>query len=115
MIKQVPAWFLSQFYDDPLHIAGPMPVCMAYGSAVPGFHWLLAGSGWGLVLMYTSPPQIDASKQDERVVYCGTSYSKPPAKLLEAYASMLDPEETYTTMGQVLAKLAETEPLFMHD
>lgn len=112
-IKQAQAWFLSKFYDDPLHTAGPLPVCTAYGS-VFGFH-RPEGSEWGLILMYTTPPQIDAAKQDERVVFCGTSYSRPPIQALSCYASYLEPNETYTSMGQMLAKIAETEPLFMHD
>jgi hypothetical protein len=113
MIKQTPIWFLSQFYDDPLHTAGPLPVCGAYGSTY-GFH-CLPGATWGLVLMWTTPPQVDAAKQDDRVVFCGTNYNTPPAQLLTAYAALLDPTVTYTFMGQLLVKLAESEPLFMHD
>jgi hypothetical protein len=112
-IKQTRAWFLSKFYADPLHPHGLLPVCRAYGSAFG--HHRFEDSDWGLVLMYTSPPQIEASRQDERVVFCGTDYSKPPAQVLECYAALLDPTETYQSMGQLLAKLAETEPLFMHE
>ena len=111
-IKQTPIWFLTKFYDDPLHEAAPLPVCTAYGSYF-GFH-RLDGADWGLCLMWSTPPQLDAAKQDDRVVFCGTNYNTPPAQLLTAYASLLDPEATYTMMGQVLVKLADSEPLFMH-
>lgn len=110
-------WMLSQRYQCPLHPEGNpsaprwnLPVCSAYGGDYISPN--SPDATWELVLIVTTPQQLEAAKKDPRVVVCGKLYSKPPAQLLQAYAKWLDPTETYQFLGQVLDKLAETEPMF---
>jgi len=110
---------LSQYYEDPLHPADDpdaprwkMPVATAYG--INYKYHASDDADWCLCQLDIGAHQIEASKLDPRVVYIGKEYNKPPAQFLAAFASRLDPEETYIFVGQVLAKLAETEPWFMH-
>jgi hypothetical protein len=101
-------------YLDPIH-NWTVPVCTAYGGNYLCPRLPETADGWALVLIETSPQQIEAAKQDPRVVYCGKDYNTPPPQVLTTYASWLDPAVNYMFMGQVLAKLAETEPIFGQD
>ena len=107
------AWFLTQFYLDPIH-NWHVPVCSAYGGNFLCPRNPDTDDGWALVTMDTSPQQMEAAAQDPRVIVCGKEYSTPPTQVLAAYASWLDPNVNYMFMGQVLTKLAETEPAFGH-
>jgi len=107
-------WMLSQFYLDPIHNWN-VPVCTAYGGNFVCPRDPHTPDGWALVLIDTSPQQIEAARQDPRVVVCGKNYDPPPQQALTEYASWLDPSTTYMFMGQVLAQLAQTEPAFQHE
>jgi hypothetical protein len=107
-------WMLSKFYDCEVH-GWAWPVCAAYGDAPRVNRHAEDPDGWALVKVWTSPQQIEAAKQDPRVIVCGKDFNAPPRELLEAYASWLDPTVTYMFMGQVIAKLAEAEPIFHSD
>ena len=105
-------WVMTKFYDCPEH-NWPWPVCTAYGQ---NHH----GPGrqhpeWALVNMETSPVQIEAMDEDPRVIYCGKEFDSPPAQLLETFKELLDPKTRYLFMGQVIAKLAQTEWAFYHE
>lgn len=109
---------LSQGYDCPERSAlhkQMFPVCSAYGynyrHAIP----LLTPVDWQLVQMDTTPTQLEAAKQDPRVIVCGKDYDPPPAKVLEVYKDWLDPNVTYLFMGQVIARLAQREIGFYHE
>lgn len=110
---------LSQFYECTIHPCDgnpdgkgwDVPVCNAYGRD-HFFHRINSSTDWCLVHIVTTPQQLEAARKDPRVVVCGKHYAKPPAKLLEVYASMLDPTETYQFVGQVIEKLSETDPVF---
>lgn len=106
-------WMLSQFYLDPLH-NWDVPVCTAYGGNYVCPRHPDTPDGYALVLLDTSPQQIEAAKQDPRVVVCGRDYDTPPAQLLSTYASWLDPNTNYLFVGQVLARLAQTDPGYYH-
>lgn len=117
----IKVWMLSQMYSCPIHPCDggtaprwQVPVCNAYGREHL-FHLQSPTTQWCLVQIVTTPPQLAAAKLDPRVVVCGRHYSKPPQQLLDAYASMLDPTVTYQFVGQVLEKLAESEPLFLQE
>jgi hypothetical protein len=106
-------WFLSQFYiDDSLQI--PVPVCTAYGGEwfSPTFPADLE-SGWALVRMYTTPHQIDAAKQDDRVIVCPAESDPRPLdqRIIDAYSSWPG-IESGLSMGALLATLADKEPVF---
>lgn len=114
----IKVWMLSQLYECPIHpcdgnpdgTGWEVPVCGAYGR--DHFFHRMNGSGWCLAHIVTTPQQLEAAKKDPRVVVCGKHHAKPPAKLLEVYAAWLDPNEAYRCVGEVLEKLAETEPMF---
>ena len=110
-------WFLSQFYTDPLHSANlgcDLPVCSAYGLNYHAVQVPPTPDAWGLVTMWTSIQQIEAARQDPRVIVCGKDYDPPPAKVLEVFGSQLDPGVTYLFMGQVIARLAQSDMSYYH-
>lgn len=100
-------WFLSQYYQDENGVT--FPVAYDYGQ-----WWFCpvlpeTADAFTLVRIAMDSHQIDAAKQDPRLVYCGVSDDDPPAQLLEVYANQLDPTKTYTSVGKVVAKLAQSE------
>lgn len=107
-------WFLTQFYDCQVH-GWQWPVCTAYGANHHAPLHPPSNDGWALVWIWTTHQQIQASKRDPRVIYCGAMASRPPAKVLEVYKDWLDPAETYTRMDQLLELLAEHEPNFLNE
>jgi hypothetical protein len=103
-------WFLSQFYSDG---ASTLPVCLAYSSGqwhCPVFP--SAEDGWALVEASTSPVQIEAAKQDPRVLVCPLTFDPSPVdqRIIDAYTSR--GAATGMSMGALMAKLCETEPCF---
>lgn len=106
-------WMLSQFYTDPLHsvnLGVDLPVCLAYGENFHCFKHPETPDGWGLVHIWATLQHIEAARQDPRIIVCGREYDAVPAKVLEVYKDLLDPDTTYMLMGQVIAKLAQAEP-----
>ena len=111
-------WFLSQFYTDPLHsenLGCNLPVCSAYGQNYHAVQVPSAPEGWGLVMMRTTFQQIEAARQDPRVIVCGKDYDAVPAKMLEVFGSQLDPSVTYMFIGQVISRLAQSEISYYHE
>lgn len=106
-------WLLSQYYVDDR--GWTYPVAFDYGEHYFAPLHPETPDGWSLVRLAADSHQLDAAKQDPRVVYCGRDYDTPPAKMLEVYASQLDPNVTYMFLGQVLARLAQTEPSYYHE
>jgi hypothetical protein len=108
------AWVLTQFYQCP-EFDWPWPVCSSYGDAPycpqqpvdP-----VNTGGWALVHMHTTYQHIEAMKLDPRVLYCGQDYDAPPQQMLDTYKQLLDPNVNYMFIGQVIAKLAQSEPCF---
>jgi hypothetical protein len=106
-------WLFSQFYvDDSLHM--PVPVCSAYG-----FRWFCPSfprdtDGWALVQMLTTPQQIEASKDDPRVLVMPQLYDPTPLPQIvtDTYADW--GATAGMTAGALIAKLEETEPVFGH-
>lgn len=101
-------WFLTQHYID--ETGWMHPVAYDYGQHFFCPVTPATPDEWALVRVAIDVHQIEAAKQDPRLIYCGREYNTPPPKLLEVYASKLDPGATYAFFGQVLATLAETEP-----
>ena len=69
--------------------------------------------GWMLVHVACDGAHVAFMKQDPDFIWIGSEWSKVPQQVLETYASQLDPTEQYQNMGQVLDKLAESEPRFL--
>jgi hypothetical protein len=107
-------YFLSQFFtDEALNMR--VPVCRAYGTG----SWKCptnpaTDGGWALVQMYTSALQIEAAKQDPRVVVCPLLFdpSPVPQAVIDAYTSW--GATSGMSMGALLTKLAAKEPVFAH-
>lgn len=104
-------WFLSQFYLDAA-LSIRVPVCTAYGGK-----WLCptgpaTDDGWALVQMLSTPMQMEAATADGRVVVCPYLFdpSTVPASVTTAYAEW--GATAGMSLGALLAKLSETEPLF---
>ncbi|MBZ5508492.1 MAG: hypothetical protein LAO78_23795 [Acidobacteriia bacterium] len=112
----VKVWMLSQFYvDDSLEIhprSQMHPVAHDYADEDHTPVRPIDEDGWALVKVTTDHERIALAKQDSRIVYVGTPWNAPPAKMLEVYADKLG-SDTYSMVGQVLLKLAETEPLYL--
>jgi len=73
----------------------------------------LPGTEWMLCHVRCHPDVVAFMRQDEDFVWIGSGWSKPPQQLLDAYASLIDPNETYASVGQVLDKLSESNPRFL--
>jgi hypothetical protein len=106
---------LSQFFEDESSHA-PIPVCTAYGGQwfVPTYPADIE-SGWALVKMRTTPHQIDAARQDDRVIVCPLEVDPRPVdqRITDAYSSWPG-VESGMSMGALLATLADKEPVFGH-
>jgi len=107
-------WFLSKFYTDAT-LDMLVPVCTAYGGK-----WLCprlpeTTDGWAIVLMLTSPQQMEAAKQDSRVTVLPLPFdpSPLPQQVTDTYASW--GATTGMSFGALLSKLSETEPIFGQD
>jgi hypothetical protein len=111
----VKVWMLSQFYtDESLEIHPRSQVHPAAHDYADEDHCPVRPidvDGWALVYVATDSERIALAKQDQRIIYVGTPWDVPPAKLLEVYAEQLA-GGTYPMVAQVLLKLAETEPLY---
>jgi hypothetical protein len=69
--------------------------------------------GWTLVHVACDSAHAAFMKQHpDLFVWIGSEWSKVPPEVLEAFAAQLGPDEQYQNMGQVLDKLAESEPRF---
>jgi len=104
-------WFFSQTYQD-ADLRHIMPVCRAYG-----YHWHIPrhpdeSNGWTLVQMACGQHQLEAAKQDHRVIVLPALFDRStlPAAVIEAYASWGAAADM--DLATLLAKLGETEPLF---
>ncbi len=73
----------------------------------------LTPNGWSLVWITCDPAHYAFIKQDEDCIWLGNEWSRVHPQLLETFAEMLDPNETYQNLGQVIEKLAESEPRFL--
>jgi hypothetical protein len=103
-------WILSQFYRNNSNLL--IPVAADYGA-----NWLVptnpsTDAGSALVLINIDPHQIEAAKQDSRLVVCPLVFdpSPVPAAIITAYSSM--GATSGMSMGALLATLAAAEPIF---
>ncbi|HLH35990.1 MAG TPA: hypothetical protein VKX41_15060 [Alloacidobacterium sp.] len=105
-----PRWILSQFYRDSANRL--VPVVADYGGNYLVPTNPAADSGSALVLINIDSHQIDAAKQDPRLVVCPLVFdpSPAPAAVISAYASM--GAVSGMSMGALLATLAAAEPVF---
>lgn len=105
-------WFLSKFYQDET-LKVPVPVCSAYGG-----EWHCAtfpadiSTDWALVVMFTSAHQIEAAKEDARVIVCPMLFDPSPLddRITSAYAHW--GAKPGMSMGALIAAISESEPLF---
>lgn len=104
-------WMLSKFFrdanDNLVSVAG------SYGIGTPDVPRNPAtDAGWALVSVRCAPQQLEAARQDDNVIVCPLAFDPvaAPAEVLAAYASW--GVTAGMPMGSVLAKLAETEPIF---
>jgi hypothetical protein len=109
-------WVLTKFYQCP-EFDWPWPVCAAYGEApyCPWHSRTDVYNDWAMVKLWTSPVQIEAMKQDPRVVPVGGDWDPVPQQVIEVFSRWLDPNVTYQCMGQLIAKLGQWEPCFLHE
>jgi hypothetical protein len=106
-------YIFSQFYTDP-DTRRLLPVCNAYGGNWHCATFPSITDGWALVQMQCDPHQIEAAAQDPRVLVLPLIFdpSALPQQVTDAYASM--GATSGMSLGSLLAKLAETEPVFGH-
>src|SRR5581483_4448750 len=101
-------WFFSQHHTCP-DLGHRFPICRAYGNE---WHVPLhpeAEDGWALVQMLCDPHQIEAAKQDHRIVYLSPTGQLPKA-VIDAYEKFgAKPQMDLATL---LTVLSEHEPRF---
>lgn len=102
-------WFFSTCYVEGAHT---IPVCSVYGG-----QWLIpshpaAATDQVLVLMLTNPLPMAAAALDPRVLVMPYLWDPAPvpAAVTTAYAAM--GATAGMSLAQLLAKLAQTEPIF---
>ena len=106
-------WVLSQFYVDS-GLAMSRPICGAYGgrflyAAAPAI-----ADGWALVQILCSPQQLEAAKQDPRIIVLPLVFdpSPLPQKVIDSYADR--GAVAGMSLAALLAHLAETDPVYGH-
>lgn len=103
-------WALTKCDDTP---DGPRSLVGSMSATWRGAIPPLPGMEWMLVHVRCSSEHVAFMRQDEDFIWIGSEWSKVPQQVLDAYAPMLDPAETYQNLGQVLDKLAEQEGRFL--
>ena len=104
------AWVMSKFYTAT--DGSVLPTAYSYGNnhVAMGFQ----SNGYGLVWISLESQQLEflRSGTDPDVEVVGTEWNTPTPLLLTTYADQLG-THTFVTLGQVLAKLGQTEPRFI--
>lgn len=104
-------WFFSQVYTDP-DLNMTVPVCNAYGGQYFCPTYPSTPTGWALVQMLANAHQLEAAKQDQRVLVLPITMDPTPLpqQVTDNYASW--GATTGMSLAALLCKLAETEPVF---
>ena len=105
-------WFLSQFYQDGV-VQVTTPVCAAYGAKwMCPTHPADPTNGWALVQMLSDPHQIEAAREDPRVIVCPLVFDPAPLdpRIIAAYESW--GATPGMTLAGLLSHLHEAEPSF---
>ncbi len=107
-----PRWMLTQFFRDAQN--NLVPVASAYGHRYRCPMNPATDAGWALIEIWAGAHQIDAAKQDSRIVVCPYLFDPTPlaAQVISAYASF--GATTGMSMGALLALLADLEPIYAH-
>lgn len=107
-----PRWILSQFFYDSDYQMD-LPVCAAYGGDWVCPTMPATPEGWALVQLLCNTHQLDAASSDSRIVICPVlaDPSPLPSAVTDAYASW--GATAGMSMAQLLAKLGQTEPVFI--
>jgi hypothetical protein len=105
-------WMYSQFFRNSFNQL--VPVCSAYGARWFCPQHPASDDGWALVQIWTSFEQIEAAKQDPRIVICGNNdFSKVPDQVIAGYAQL--GATPGMSMGELRSTLADAIPLFLHE
>jgi hypothetical protein len=89
------------------------PIAASMSVAWQGPMQPLHPDGWMLLQVRCHGAHHRYMKHDDDIIWIGNEWSKVPPELLEAYAEKLDPNETYSNLGQVLDKLGEWDARFL--
>lgn len=103
-------WALTKCDDTP---DGPRSLIGSISATWRGAKLPLPGQEWMLVHARCSSEHVAFMRQDGDFIWLGSEWSKVPQQVLDAYAPMLDPNETYDNLGQVLDRLMEQEGRFL--
>jgi hypothetical protein len=107
-----PRWILSKFFRDPQ--SNLVPVASAYGQKYRVPMNPATDDDFALVEIWAGAHQLDAAKQDDRLIVC--PYLFDPSALTQ---TVIDAYATYgakpgMSMGLLLATLCEVEPIYGH-
>jgi hypothetical protein len=107
-----PRWTLSTFFRDPYN--NLVPVVSAYGHNYRVPMHPATDSGSALVEIWAGAHQLDAAKQDSRVVICPYLFDPSPLPdvVIQAYTPF--GAKDGMSMGALLAALCEVEPIYGH-
>lgn len=107
-----PRWILSKFFRDPQN--NLVPVASAYGHRYRVPMHPATDDDFALVEIWAAAHQLDAAKQDHRVLVCPYLFDPTPLAetVIEAYAAY--GAKAGMSMGSLLALLCEVEPIYGH-
>src|SRR5579875_1240894 len=107
-----PRWILSKFFRDPQN--NLVPVAAAYGHKYRVPMHPATDDGSALVEIWAGAHQLDAAKQDDRIVLCPHLFdpSAAPDQVISAYAPL--GAKAGMCMGSLLSALSDIEPIFAH-
>src|SRR6478672_8144881 len=103
-------WVMSKFHTAVDGTVLPTAYSYGYNHAAMGYE----SNGYGLVWITLDTQQLEflRSGTDPDVEVVGTEWDAPTPLLLTTYADKLG-TGTFVMLGQVLAKLGQTEPRFI--
>jgi len=105
-----PRWMLTTFFRDELN--NLIPVASAYGHTYRVPMNPPTDDGYALIEMWSGAHQIEAAKQDPRLIVCPYLFdpSPLPDAVIQAYASF--GAIAGMSMGVLVAMLADIEPIY---
>lgn len=107
-----PRWMLSKFFRDPQ--GNLVPVASAYGERYRVPMHPATDDGFALIEMWAGPHQLDAAKQDDRVIVCPYLFDATPLSDTVTGAYSAFGAKPGMSMGSLLALLCDLEPIYGH-
>lgn len=107
-----PRWVLSKCFRDADN--NLIPVVAGYGHRYRVPMHPATDDGWALVEIWLATQQVDAAKQDDRIILCPHLFD--PSPLPDEVIAAYEPygAKAGMSMGALLSALSDIEPIYSH-